>query len=118
MPERVRGWHERVDKGIRSVAELVLREGETSGNDRIEVKVNQIIPPDTAAERNSFFGSPRVKLSFYRPTDKALLCQVTLLTGGARLDQPGCDTKAMGLEAITINGINAKEKWVWFYLIE
>jgi hypothetical protein len=118
MPQSIRGWHEQVDKGVRSVAELVLKEGEKSDNGRVEVRADQIIPADLRAERNSYFGSPRVVLSFYKSTDKTLLCRVTFMTAGGGLDQAGCDTKSMGFEAMTVHAINTKEKWVWFSLFE
>jgi hypothetical protein len=118
MPQSVRGWHDRIDKGVRSVAELALKEGETSGNGRVEVRVEQIIPADLRAEPNSYSGSPRVVLTFHKSTDKALLCRVNFSVAGGGLDQPGCDTKSMGFEAITVHAINTKEKWVWFSLFE
>jgi len=118
FPQSVRGWHESVDKGVRSIAELVLNEGQTSSNGRVNVHVDQIIPPDLRAEHNSYFGSPRVVLSFYRASDMTLLCRVTYMTSGGGLDEAGCDKKALGFTAMTVHAINTKEKWVWFSLVE
>jgi len=118
MPQQVRGWNERVENGARSIAELVLKEGDTSSNGRVDIHVDQIIPPDLRAERNSYFGSARAVFSFYRSADKSLLCHVTFMTSGGGLDESRCDTKAMGFEAMTVHAINTKDKWVWLSLFE
>jgi hypothetical protein len=114
-PDNVRGWKEAEFNGVHSVAELSLKKSESSDNGIIGVEVVEIISPDRCAEPNSYLGSPRVVLKFYRPSDRMKLCEATLIEGGSGLDSPTCD-RHFGIAVIHINAINVDDGWVWFDL--
>ncbi len=114
-PDSVRGWRDAEFSGVHSIAELVLKKGESSDNGSLGVQVVDIIAPDRCAEPNSYLGSPRVIVRFFRPSDRMKLCEATLIEGGSGLDSPTCD-KEFGVTVIYINAINTKEGWLWFEL--
>jgi hypothetical protein len=117
-PEKVDGWQDSYFSGVHSVAELVLSKGESSDNGELGVKVLDIIPPKPCSD--GYAGMPKVVLSFYRPSDKKVLCDEAIFTeGGTSIGTgppyPHCTTE-VGLSAISVNAINTKEGWVWFDL--
>lgn len=114
-PDNVRGWKEAEFSGVQSVAELFLKRGGSSDNGDIGVEVIDVISRDRCAEPNSYRGSPRAVLKFYRPSDGMKLCQGTFIEGGSGLDSPTCD-QGFGIAVIYVNAINADEGWVWFDL--
>ncbi len=117
-PEKVEGWKDSYFGGVRSIAELVLRKGESSHNGELGVKVIDIIAPTPCSD--GYAGMAKVVLSFYRPSDKKALCDEAIFTeGGTSMGTgppyPHC-TPEVGLSAISVNSINTKDGWVWFDL--
>lgn len=117
-PQKVDGWQDKHFSGVHSIAELVLSKGETSDNGELGVKVLDIIPGKPCSD--GYAGMPKVVLSFFRPSDKKVLCDEAIFTeGGTSMGTgppyPHC-TPEVGLSAISVNAINAKEGWVWFDL--
>jgi hypothetical protein len=117
-PQKVDGWQDTYFSGVHSIAELVLSKGESSDNGELGVKVLDIIPPKPCSD--GYAGMPKVVLSFYRPSDKTVLCDEAIFTeGGTSMGTgppyPHC-TPEVGLSAISVKAINAKEGWVWFDL--
>lgn len=117
-PDKVRGWQEIRDGTVVSIGMFVLKKGESSDNGELGVKVIDIIAPKPCAD--GYAGMSKVVLSFYRPSDKKVLCDEAIFTeGGTSMGTgppyPHC-TPEVGLSAISVNAINSKEDWVWFDL--
>ena len=117
-PDKVEGWKDSYFSGVHSIAELVLTKGESSDNGELGVKVVDIIQPKPCSE--GYAAMPKVVLSFYRPSDKKVLCEEAIFTEGGTLmgtgpPYPHCAPE-VGLSAISVTAINTKEGWVWFDL--
>jgi hypothetical protein len=116
-PDKVEGWKDSYFSGVHSIAELVLSTGESSDNGELGVKVIEIISPEPCAE--GYAAMPKAVLSFYRASDKHVLCEATFTSGGTFLGNgppySHC-TPEVSLSAISIKAINTKEGWVWFDL--
>ncbi len=117
-PEKVRGWQELRDGTVVSIGMFVMKKGESTDNGELGVRVIDIIAPTSCAE--GYAGMPKVVLSFYRPSDKKVLCEGAIFTeGGTSMGTgppfPHCSPD-VGVSAISVNAINAKEGWVWFDL--
>src|SRR5438128_2291293 len=79
-PKKVQGWKDSYFGGVHSIAELYLHKNESSNIDTIGVRVLDIIAAEPGAE--GYAGTPKVKLQFYRPSDKTVLCEATFTEGG------------------------------------
>ena len=116
-PDKVAGWKETYSDGVHSVAELCLRKGESSHNDKIGVQVVDVIKPQARAE--GYAGMKKVKLRFYSAVDQRTLCETTFTEGGTAIGNgppyPHCGPD-MELSAISVNAINTEDNWVWFDL--
>jgi len=117
-PQKVDGWQDTYFSGVHSIAELVLSKGESSDNGELGVKVVDIIAPKPCSE--GYASEPKAVLQFYRPSDKKVLCEEAIFAeGGTSMGTgppyPHC-TPEVGLTAISVKAINAKEGWVWFDL--
>jgi hypothetical protein len=117
-PEKARGWKEIRDGTVVSIGMFVLKKGESTDNGELGVKVVDIIAPKPCAD--GYAGMAKVVLSFYRPSDKKVLCEEAIFTeGGTSMGTgppyPHC-TPEVGLSAISVNAINARDGWVWFDL--
>jgi hypothetical protein len=115
-PKAIRGWKNVQVYNFQSVGELLLKESESSDNGELGVTIIKITPENPCAEPGSYASMAKVTIRFYRPVDGETLCEPTFTSGGFVMGQPPyCDSK-VGLETISIEGINTKEKWVWFDL--
>jgi hypothetical protein len=117
-PDKVRGWKEIRDGTVVSIGMFVMKKGESSDNGELGVKVIDIIAPTPCSD--GYAGMAKVVLSFYRPSDKKVLCDEAIFTeGGTSMGTgppyPHC-TPEVGLSAISVNWINTKDGWVWFDL--
>ena len=109
-PNKVAGWKDIYSDGVHSIAESLLRKGDSSHSDKIGVEVMDIIKPQTGAE--GYAGMKKVVLRFYSAVDKRTLCEATFTEGGTALGNgppyPHCKPE-VGLSAISVNAINAKD---------
>jgi hypothetical protein len=117
-PEKVDGWKDSYFSGVHSIGEFVLSKGESTDNGELGVKVVDIIAPKPCSD--GYAGMPKVVLSFYRPSDKKVLCEEAIFTEGGTLmgtgpPYPHC-TSEVGLSAISVKAINTKDNWAWFDL--
>ncbi len=103
------------DYGLNSIGPLILNKGESTDNGSLGVRVIDFIPRKCSSFLSHSPEQPKVVLQFYRPSDRHVLCEVTLSgPANSRIDQEEmCGTKT-GISVVGINGINAKEGWVSF----
>lgn len=122
-PRDVSGWRERSERGITIHGNFVLRKGETTDNGKIQVGLVDIIPPDPCAEVGTFQRQARARIQFIRVADQRVLCEDTYAERGGRDFSPDeCQSSAsdisalseLGVEALYVNAINLREKWVFF----
>lgn len=115
-PNKVLGWNDSYEGGVHSIGILVLNKGESSDNGKIGVTVLDVIPPDQCAHPNTYHGSPKAVLRFFRPSDGLVFCEFTAVGDNTNsiLD---CNPSA-GISVIGMNAINTKEQWVYFDLRE
>lgn len=118
-PGSVAGWNQSHEGSVDTVAMLVLKQGESSDNGRVGVKVVEIIAGDPCAGYGTLQSSPRVRMQFYQPSHQKVLCEELLTAGsGTSLIAGPCRQTIgdFGITAISTNAINATDGWVWFEL--
>jgi hypothetical protein len=113
-PEQVRGWKEKVFDGVRSMAELVLDEGQSSESGELGVEVISISSYETTGGFFDHPTGPTAVLRFYTVPDRKVIQERTVFTGGGNLE--GSPISEFGITVIYVNAINTKERWVWFDL--
>lgn len=113
-PEQVRAWKEKVFDGVHSMAELVLDAGKSSESSELGVEVVSISPYETSGGIFDHPTGPTAVLRFYRVSDRRVVLERSMSTGGANLVES--PLSEFGINGIYINGINTKERWVWFDL--
>jgi hypothetical protein len=96
------------------LGEFVLEEGHATESDRYGIEVVKISPMVTCLGHLEEPPRKKVTLKNYRQSDKKVLCEAT--TG----EDSGDLQCANGhqLPSFSINGINTKERWVYFSLGE
>ncbi|HLA12648.1 MAG TPA: hypothetical protein VJ023_18825 [Pyrinomonadaceae bacterium] len=118
-PGPLAGWKESQEGGVHTVGTLVLKEGESSDNGKIGVKVVDITAANPCAEYGSLQSLPRVKMQFYKAPQQTVICEELLTAGsGTSLIAGPCGENIadLGVTTISVNAINATEGWVWFEL--
>jgi hypothetical protein len=119
FPQKVYGWVERQDRGLRILGDFVLSKGESTDNGKIRVVVTDIIPNDPCAEPGTFQYQARAKMQFLSLVDGKVLCEDTFAEkGGASLvgEICGSSLSQYGMAAIYVISINVKDGWVFFEL--
>lgn len=117
-PNRVRGWNEtRIEYGITSIGEFVLKKGESVDNGRFGIKLVETIPDQKCVIIEGPSHLPKATVQFYRVSDKQVLLEI---------DLPKANTSFMsfhpsivedyGINTISIREINTKDGWIWFEL--
>jgi hypothetical protein len=116
-PENVPGWIYREDRGVHIHGEFVLKKGESTENEKIRIRILELIPPDPCAEVGTFQSGARAKIQFIKVSDQSVLCEDTyIVKGSSGFYSCGDNLKESGVEVIVINAINLKEEWVHFTL--
>lgn len=105
-------WTERTDFGVTSIGFFVMNKGEAIDNGQLGVRVVDVLPKQCEC-MSCEPTSARARIQFYRPSDNKVLCEGTFFAASTSLDK--CDP-AIGIRYIAINGINSREKWVYFDL--
>jgi hypothetical protein len=113
----VEGWKPIKDEYSLILASLVLNKGESTDNGKLGITLVDLEPRIICSAPLAEPSPGKIKLKFYRPSDKQVLCETTIFaigdTGGGRLD---C-SESTGLPAtFSVRGINYKEGWVWIQL--
>jgi hypothetical protein len=110
-------WTERHDFGTTSFGPLILSKGESSDNGSLGVRVVRFVPRSCRSVFSDSPEPPKAVLEFYRPSDKQVLCQVTLPgPGNSSIDGDDMCGNKTGISVVGINGINAADGWVSFDL--
>ena len=118
-PSSVRGWQEFEAGKVQFIGTFLLREGESTEDGQIGVKIIEIVPPDHCAERDSYLDSPRARLRFFRPSNGEVLCETTVQSNGnALLDSESYCGQGFTPTAISVTAISARDKWVHFSLMK
>jgi hypothetical protein len=117
-PKQVSGWKDSPFSGVHSVAELILKEEESSENGRIGVKVVSISQPEKCVKTFSEPKTPEAVVRIYRVVDQQVLFEGTVSGGAKSLAGSPLSNPEFGISVLFIDGINTKERWVWFDLRE
>ncbi len=115
-PKQVSGWKDSYFGGVHSVAELLLREGESSEGDRIGIKVVSISQLQKCVKTFSEPKTPEAVLRIYRVGDQQVLFEGTVMGGAASLRGSPLSGPEFDLSVLFVDGINTKERWVWLDL--
>ena len=115
-PTQVRGWIQQSGKGVDSLAELLLNEGESSENGAIGVKVLRISPEIKRVGVFDHPPQPEAVLRFYRVSDQEPVKDVTVWTGGRVVNESVLSDPDFGIQAIYVNGISTRDRWIWLDL--
>jgi hypothetical protein len=111
------GWKSTEEKGVRILGKFLLHRGETTSNDKIQVKVLEVFPGDGCAESASYLQNPSAKVQFVRLSDHQVLCESRFYekeSGDLKCGQALSEFDVLG---ISVNAINLKEGWVFFELL-
>jgi hypothetical protein len=94
---------------------FVLRNGETTDNGNIQIKILQLIAPNRCAEEGAFNAQARVRFQFVRLSDHQVLCEDIFAEHGGGSITPCRDMVApLGVSAIWVSAISLKEEWAFF----
>jgi hypothetical protein len=113
-PKSVKGWKVEAFDGVTSMAQLLLDEGQSSEDEKIGVAVVSISPYETRGGLFDHPTGPTAVLRFYRVSDHMVIQQRAESTGGSTFSESALSE--YGINAIYVDAINTKERWVWFEL--
>ncbi len=111
-------WTESHDYGFTSVGQFLLNRGESIDNGKLGIRVVDFIPSKCRSLFAEYPDPPKVVLEFYRPSDKHVLCTVTLdgPIANSSIDREEMCGNKTGFSVVGINGLNAHDGWVSFDL--
>jgi hypothetical protein len=117
-PTNIVGWKGYQENGVQQQGNFVLKKGEITDNGKIQIKVLDIIPPDSCAESGTWSSLPKVQLEFVRVSDQKVLCTHTYAEREGRNFSADCGKNLVeyGLLGISVRAINLKEQWFFFAL--
>jgi hypothetical protein len=100
------------------VGQLVLSRGESTENGNLGIHVVGFIPQKCRSLFAEYPDPPQVILEFYRPSDKQVICTVTLdgPIANSTIDREEMCGNRTGFSVVGINGLNAHDGWVSFDL--
>lgn len=118
-PSDARGWGEYQRSGATVLGNFVLKEGESTTNGKVVVKVIAVKPGDSCAEIGTQARQATVRLQFLRPTDQSVICEDDFPdhgTVGFGATHCGTALDVFGLSVVGVKGINLKDQWAHFVL--
>lgn len=113
-PQHLKGWKYHEEDGVGIVGEFVLRKRESTNNDRILIKVVDLLPADTCADQGDELAKRRAKIQFIRSSDNVIVCEQVFPIGGGNLC--GNALQEFRINGIGIRDISIKNQWVHFIL--
>lgn len=118
-PTDVTGWKQSREGGILSLGKFVLKEGETTDDGRVQVKVIRLYDGDMCREAGTLGRLPKAAFQFTSLPDQKVLCKATFNAGGASNISSDCGESLdpFGISSIAVGGVNTNDKWVSFELI-
>jgi hypothetical protein len=120
-PTEVSGWNERRARGVTSLGTFVLKNGQTTDNGKLQVKLLDVIPGDSCAEVGTTINRARATLQFVSLSEQKVLCEDSFIeTSSMAISGSACGKNLgeFGVVGILIGDINLKEGWVFFELRE
>ena len=96
------------------VGEFVLRKGESTNNGQILIKIVDLLPADTCADKGDALAKRRAKIQFIRSADNAIVCEQVFPIGGGNLC--GNALEEFWISGIGIRDISIRNQWVHFIL--
>jgi len=118
LPNDAAGWKVRNENGVRILGSFLLRKGEATRNNKIQVTLVDIYPGDPCSEAASYLRSPSTKLEFIRLSDHQVLCEDRFYEGQSGNLKCGKGLSEFGVLGISVNAINVKDGWVSFELLD
>jgi hypothetical protein len=117
-PTDVTGWKQSREGGILSLGKFVLKEGETTDNGQVQVKVIRLYDGDMCSEAGTLGRLPKAAFQFTSLPDQKVLCKAAFNAGGASSISSVCGDglDQFGISSIAVGGVNTKDKWVSFAL--
>jgi hypothetical protein len=113
-PQSVVGWKYHEENGVGIVGEFVLKKGESTNNGEVQIKIVDLISPDTCADQGTTQSKKRAKIQFVRMADNKVMCEETFPTGGGNLCGKSLDE--FWISSIGIRDINIRDQWVHILL--
>ena len=118
-PEHVRGWKdERVGNSI-FIGEFILKKGESADNGHVGVKLVDIEHRPCESLLSAEDSDPEIKLQFYDPRNKRVLCETPFISGGLwGFDAiRGCN-KRLPITGMVVYKINSEDNWIHMALFK
>ena len=116
-PEKVQGWNTSKNGTILIVGSFILNKGESTENAKFGVKLIDLTPRIICSGPLAEPSPGKIKLRFYRTSDKQVLCDTTIsaigISGAGNLD---CLDNPELPPGYAVRAINYKQGWVWLEL--
>ena len=113
LPSQVRGWQQvRIENGILSIGELVIRKGESVANDKFAVELVDVMPTKKCSGPGAEPPRPvQAKLKFYRLSDRKVLGEITAPSGaGIRLVNYEISEPVYGVTTVFVKQIKHERR--------
>lgn len=110
-PQNVTGWKYHMEGNVGIVGEFVLKNGESTNNGEVEIKVIDLIPAKCFPNQEAVNANRRAKLRFTRMSDSKVICE-----GYFNGDLCGKELNELWISDVGIRSINLKDQWVHFIL--
>lgn len=118
-PTDARGWGEYQRNGATLLGNFVLKEGESTSDGKVVVKVIGVKPGDSCASIGTQARLASVRLQFLHALDQSVICEDAFPDHGTlsfRATHCGRALDEFGLTVVGVSGINLRDKWAHFVL--
>ena len=117
-PAKTDGWKKSTFTTVLTIGSFVLNKGESTESEKLGVTLVDIKPSVLCKGPLSEPSNSQIKLRFYKPSNRQVLCEATVFGGSsgsisANLDCPNKSELPMSLY---IRNFNTKDEWIWLEL--
>jgi hypothetical protein len=117
-PAQVNGWKKSTFTTVLIIGSFVLNKGESTENEKLGVTLVDLKPSILCKRPLSEPSNSQIKLRFYNPSNKQVLCETTIYGPSSgnisgNLDCPDKSDLPLGFR---VRSFNAKDGWGWLEL--
>ena len=117
-PMQSHGWESRAKGRLLTIGSFVLGIGESTENNRLGVTLLSLEPGKICySPIPTESTTDKIKLRFYRPSDRRILCETTIFAyGGSVSGNLACPPDPDLPPSIYLPSYNVKAGWIWLEL--
>jgi hypothetical protein len=117
-PTNVQGWNKSTFTTVLTIGSFVLNKGESTERDNLGVTFVDLKPARLCKGPLSEPSATQIKLKFYKPSDRRVLCETTIfLPGSSDSGNLDCHGNPELPPGVAIRSYNAKDGWIWLELL-